>query len=572
VPSASSLARTTFLRRSRAIALAALPVLLGFAASTHATDYHVSPEGRDANAGSRARPWRTIERANRRKLGPGDRLLLQAGATFSGTLVLTTEDAGTPSRPVVVGSYGAGRATIDAGTGAGVLVANAGGVVVENLVLRGDGRPRNTSSGLAVVHDRPGGKRLAFIRIRDVEASGFGRAGIFVAGLATNGSQGGFEDVRIERCDAHDNVYYGILVGGPWDDDRTDTVVPGKQDAGLRPGYTNRDVYVGHCRAYRNLGDPDYKRNHSGSGILVADTDGALIEHCLAWENGALDSGTEGGPCGIWAAGSNRVTIQYCESFLNRTGPDTADGNGFDFDGGMTNSVMQYNYSHHNDGFGYLVYEYAGSPHAHRDNVVRYNVSAFDGRKRQGSAGIFVDSSGDGIEGVVLHNNTVIATPSSAGVERPAIEVRGNVTRVRVLDNLLAAVVGTFLVEKADPARDVLLQGNAYWAEGRPVRLRWDGQEYTSLEAWRSAAGQELLDGRPVGLSVDPALPALEGSVTLSDGSRVVSLLELRPRFGSPLTGAGVPLPPDAAPYDLFGIVVVPQRPGVGAALPAPAR
>ena len=46
----------------------------------------------------------------------------------------------------------------------------------------------------------------------------------------------------------------------------------------------------------------------------------------------------------------------------------------------MTNSVMQYNYSHDNDGAGYGLYQ--GSTSAPwSNNVVRYNISQNDGRK-----------------------------------------------------------------------------------------------------------------------------------------------------------------------------------------------
>lgn len=48
------------------------------------TAYYVSPRGNDANAGTRAKPWRTLERARRAALKPGDRLLLEGGNTPSG--------------------------------------------------------------------------------------------------------------------------------------------------------------------------------------------------------------------------------------------------------------------------------------------------------------------------------------------------------------------------------------------------------------------------------------------------------------------------------------------------------
>jgi hypothetical protein len=80
---------------------------------------------------------------------------------------------------------------------------------------------------------------------------------------------------------------------------------------------------------------------------------------------------------GIWTAGSNRVTIQYCESYNNHTKTST-DGGGYDFDWDVTNSTIQYCYSHNNDGPGYIM---AAGTHTNSGNVIRYSVSENDGRR-----------------------------------------------------------------------------------------------------------------------------------------------------------------------------------------------
>ena len=72
---------------------------------------------------------------------------------------------------------------------------------------------------------------------------------------------------------------------------------------------------------------------------------------------------------GIWTYASNRVTIRSSESYGNRTGGH-ADGGGFDLDGGVTNSVIEYCYSHDNDGPGFLVWNYEGAPHRLAGNIL----------------------------------------------------------------------------------------------------------------------------------------------------------------------------------------------------------
>lgn len=106
---------------------------------TMAVTYYVSPSGDDSHSGTSAQTaWRTIDKVNAVDLNPGDKVLFQAGRDYHGNLLLTAEGAGTPKQPVVIGSYGSGRARIKPGNGSGVTVPNAGGVVVENLIVTGN--------------------------------------------------------------------------------------------------------------------------------------------------------------------------------------------------------------------------------------------------------------------------------------------------------------------------------------------------------------------------------------------------------------------------------------------------
>jgi len=75
------------------------------------------------------------------------------------------------------------------------------------------------------------------------------------------------------------------------------------------------------------------------------------------------------------------VVIQFNESYDNRTG-GPADGGGFDLDSGTSNSILQYNYSHANDGAGFML-AHGRTDRLHAGNIVRYNVSQNDGRKNK---------------------------------------------------------------------------------------------------------------------------------------------------------------------------------------------
>lgn len=500
-------------------------------------DFHVSPSGDDLHPGTVERPWRTTARVNAQVLRPGDRVLLEGGRTFRGGLVLDAADAGTRERPVTIGSYGAGRARIEA-DGDGVVVRNAGGVVVRDLVLAG----ARKGDGVRFENDLPGARKLESVRIENVEAAGFLRRGIAVDGAARDGSKSGYRDVRIAGCVVRDNVYYGLQIKGPYDRSSRE--------------YAHADVAVVDCRAHDNPGDPDFGENHSGNGIQMGEVDGGLIERCVAWNNGARCNSPVGGPVGIWAYSANRIVVQFCESYGNRTGPLSMDGGGFDFDGGVSDSVMQYNYSHDNDGAGLMVYSFKDAPHRCENNVVRFNVSENDGRHK-GYAGIYVGQHGDRVKGVDVSHNTVFVSPSARG--RPRAAWVHDADDVRFRNNVFVSIGGATLVHAEGRLEDVSFRGNAYWASGGRVEIRWQGRAHATLEDWRRAEGQERLDGRDVGFFADPLFAAPGKGGTIGDPAKLGLLGAYRPRRGSPLVDRALPLPP---PLRDFAGVPVPSGAG----------
>ena len=86
-----------------------------------------------------------------------------------------------------------------------------------------------------------------------------------------------------------------------------------------------------------------------------------MVEYCEAMENGWDMPRPGNGPVGIWGYEADHLTIQYCYSHDNKTSPNGYDGGRFDFDGGITNSVMQYNLSMNNEGAGYGLFQFGGA-------------------------------------------------------------------------------------------------------------------------------------------------------------------------------------------------------------------
>lgn len=111
-------------------------LLLGsMASSLHATTYHVSLTGNDANAGtSAAAPWRTLAKIATYSASPGfqpgDQILLKSGETFESFGSVVFSSSGSAGVPIVFDRYGTGSKPVVI-TGQKALVgwtATSGGI------------------------------------------------------------------------------------------------------------------------------------------------------------------------------------------------------------------------------------------------------------------------------------------------------------------------------------------------------------------------------------------------------------------------------------------------------------
>ncbi len=427
-------------------------------------DYYVSLLGDDSNVGtSETAPWRTIERVNAAQLLSGDSVLFHANQTFLGNLCLQSSrhTPGTVARDrrhtpgaVTIASYGFGRATIDARAGAGCIVKDMGSVHLRELNFVGAGVSENTDSGIRFINTLPGGIKFGDIRIHRVDVSGFKHSGICFMAEPPDRSWSGFCDVKITCVTSHDNGDAGISCIGVWRPERE--------------GYAHANFYVGNCSVYRNAGIPG-KGSHSGNGIVLAQVNGALIENCHAYENGNLNDYEGGGPVGIWVWDANRVIIQFNESHHNRTG-SSKDGGGFDLDGGVRNSTVQHNYSHDNDGPGYLLAQFSGA-RAFYGNVLRHNVSVNDGRKnRYGGIHLWSTGASGGITDTTFSANTVFATQSADGSPVAVDCTSAGIRNIRFYNNRFQTDGKAVLVRgKTNP--NALFEGNTFGTDCRLPRI-----------------------------------------------------------------------------------------------------
>lgn len=366
-------------------------LILGLAAcrnsgSIDGTVYYADPvNGNDLHAGtSLNKPWKTLEKINAFAFKPGDQVLLKTGKPFRGTLRLKNLH-GRDKAPIVFSSYGAGRAAVESGDSLAILAENCSHLVCKNLTVIGSGRlSGNRTDGILF-------RRVKYGTIDSVDATGYLYSGIHIEG----GS-----DLSITHVYAYGNGFSGIFA---------ESGEPEYGEHGEKYKTLKR-VYVAHSITENNPGCPVITDNHSGNGILIAGVVNGVIEYCESMNNG-WDMPREGnGPVGIWAYMCDSITIQHCYSHHNKTSPQGKDGGGFDFDGGMRYSVMQFNLSAFNEGAGYGIFQYAGASEW-AQNLIRYNISFNDGSKNS-QAGIFMwcDPVALPMKDFQAYNNTIVSS------------------------------------------------------------------------------------------------------------------------------------------------------------------
>jgi len=443
--------------------------------------YYVNASGSDINTGTKNKPLQSIDKINSLHLNAGDTVFFKSGQTFNGSLLITQGIQGMPNKPVVFTSYGRGRAVINAKDSVGVKVYNGAFIRLQHLTVVGSGRKNgNTNNGLYILNSKG-------INMQDIDISGFQKSGLLIYSS---------QNVIANHVFAHDNGSAGITVEGPY----TKT--------------ESRDIKILNCRAENNAGDPTNLTNHSGNGIVVGNCKNVLIDHCTATNNGWDMPRIGNGPVGIWAYEADSVTIQHCLSYNNKTSKGGADGGGFDLDGGVTNSVVQYCMSYGNQGSGYCIFQYWGAtPWYH--NVFRYNISENDGTVSDSQGGLYVWNSSDDekqfydckVYGNIIYNSKVAAIAFSEKSESKGIRIYNNVF-----------IGKDTLIKGKDRIGDVKYQGNDWWSIDKGFNM----SGVRDLKTWALKEGQEVKDGKVIGFNIKPEFNN-PGNTTITSAAQLKS-------------------------------------------------
>lgn len=370
-----------------------------------ARSYYIdSAGGDDANPGTMERPWKSFAplAGENVVLEPGCGIYLKRGSVFTGQQ-LAFSGMGSADAPVTVDAYGEGELPRIDGAGAVenvVSLYNQQYITIQNLeitnttpefksvfTLNGN---NNTSKNLRAINVSAkdfgvvSGIHIKNCYIHDVNGNNNAKwnGGIFfdvqatVTNMQLSGVPTKYDDVLIEGCTIRNVDRSAIkLVSSAWCNQWI-----GNDGGKPMNWYPSTNVVV----------RGNYLEKIGGDGITTRDTDGALIEHNLARDCRYQNTGYN---VAIWPFQAANTLIQYNEAYDTHS---VQDGQGLDCDHASSYSLMQYNYSHNNEGGFMLIM--GGYPHT--APTVRYNVSQNDRDKA------FEFAQGLPM-GTMIYNNTI---------------------------------------------------------------------------------------------------------------------------------------------------------------------
>ncbi len=490
------------------------------------TTFYLSPSGDDSNSGlSPTEAWATVAHLNTQFIAPGDSILFEAGFTYDAELRFAPPRVGSPNSPIVISSYGGGRATLYGENSYGIRIFNGAGFKISNLNIVGSGLENNKAPGIHIDTDTTDQIFFSYLVLDSLEISGFNDGGILVQTDDMSSSvQAGFDDIRITNTHLHHNGDAGINIEGRLQSS----------------GYTHKNIYVAHCVANDNYGDKDKDWNNTGNGIVIGNADTVLIEYCVAYKNGRENRFAYGGPVGIWLWDTRQGVIQFCESHHNES--ESIDGGGFDLDGGCVESIIQYCYSHDNEGAGYLAAGFYGARPI-KDCVFRFNISENDGREAYYGSLHFWKASVAVIDGFDVYNNTVYSDDPSGSVNAIVKVDASDIQGLRFFNNCFISDGGSPFIthESLGALGSTLFSHNLYYTKSS-ASIDYDGITYGDVASWQSGTGQEMDGALSTAFTIDPMLKDVGAGPTVNNTAGINAIEAYKPLAGSPLINSGVNL------------------------------
>ncbi len=554
----------------RALTAAALVSVVCHVGSVHAgstagTNYYISQSGNDSNDGrSTSTAWRSVNKINTGVFAAGSTINLQGGGQFAGCIVFNTSNvpASQVTNPVKVQNYGVGTATVTSNCPGTIVSATQGprsaALTVDGISgfdwngpsIRGSGAANPTQYGVVIENENTS-TAASNITIENSDIGGFmapasattdSASEILVLGYSLRGACGSLNNVRILNNKLHGDAIVSA------DDNGISGYGCGKNIVSV--------LYQGN-KVYNMGGRASAPNGASGNGMVMNGVEGGIEQYNVVHDNGA-NATKCGGPGGVWAYSSNRIIIQNNEVYRMQPFPafqSGCDWVAYDLDAQVTNSYVQYNYSHDNAGPGLLAYP-GGSLTAWRNNTFRFNIS-------QNDNALLLDGGGsmalNPASTLFVYNNTIFKSGAFPGQTPPSCWSTGYngayAAPVIIANNICVNQSidrwnRTRMVDGSDGATglsNITMTGNDYYNAGTGTTdYVWGGSTFATLAAFQSGTWQEANS-----VGTNPLLMNAGGGGTIGSTTGPQpgpAAYRLRP--GSPAVGTGVNL--TARPYNLL--------------------
>ncbi|MCB1119974.1 MAG: right-handed parallel beta-helix repeat-containing protein [Verrucomicrobiae bacterium] len=387
-----------------------------------ATYYYLDGNGgNDGNPGtSPDQAWASLAKVSSASYGPGDRILLKRGDSYTGKLLLLNQ-SGTEEAPIVIASYGEGaKPYIDAaGYLAGVEIQNSHYVEVQDLEITADG-------GTTVDGSSPGERYGVLVRA----TNGGSISHVSIRDMTIHHI---FPEVDTEHEGKNPTTFLGtgIRLSGIADTTSSDFVV---ENCDIRTvGFKMVEMQrVSYVEILNNYGE-----KIGGPALQASRVDDLLVRgNTINGSGDFSDPRMHGRGSGIWPWTSNRVLIEK-NQFMHARG--RADSCGAHIDFNCTDVVVQYNLSYDNEG-GFV--EILGN---NRNCAYRYNISINDGARVSGENGAnahgnilwtsgYVGSGNpqDGPYNSYIYNNTIYVAEN----QRAGFRLENTTSGVLIANNI----------------------------------------------------------------------------------------------------------------------------------------
>ncbi|MDR1091379.1 MAG: right-handed parallel beta-helix repeat-containing protein [Prevotella sp.] len=369
------------------------------------TIYYVdSQAGDDTNDGlGENKPFKSLSKITYLEKTPKMKVLLKSGSVFSGNLILK-ELKGTPEKPFILDIYGGTERPTINGSGDQVILIQDENLRVRNIRLTN----KSGTRGIRIQALTAGAKKNigisgccieevnwagttpfigvnpANLNVRDIcsdERFNKEFGGIIVEAFTTKEvGPGWYENLYITNNRIHQVARTAILITNKWGQRDKQGSGYNEYDNDGNKWYPNRNVVIqGNDISYVG-----------GDGVILMGSTHSRIDHNKCFYANFLGR-TGHASAGLWPYSSTETVMQYNEAAYTQFANGSADGEGLDIDVACKNTIVQYNYVHHNAGGGLLICNTKDADHEGtvvRNNVFLHNSCTWKGNMMTVSSGV----------------------------------------------------------------------------------------------------------------------------------------------------------------------------------------